>query len=178
MRRRGSRTHDPDGPIGAGSSDPKVARRQPWNLLQDHEMADGMNATKSREGIEPPTRGFSARFRRFQGFINQSLAASCRPLPRHSKAQSWHTQSELVTPPSQLALVTRDAPRSLTLVKHLWFLGHNLPVFPNVIGVPCIRAIHPRLNRRITSARGTSWPPCLTRLAILLNASWGEASRM
>src|ERR1700686_3400962 len=51
----------------------------------------------AREGIEPPTRGFSARFRRFQGFINQSLAASCRPLPRHTKAQSWHTHSELVT---------------------------------------------------------------------------------
>ena len=51
----------------------------------------------AREGIEPPTRGFSARFRRFQGFINQSLAASCLPLPMHTKAQSWHTQSKLVT---------------------------------------------------------------------------------
>jgi len=51
----------------------------------------------AREGIEPPTRGFSVRCRVFQGFINQSLAASCRPLPRHTKAQSWHTQSELVT---------------------------------------------------------------------------------
>jgi hypothetical protein len=48
-------------------------------------------------GREPPTRGFSAVSRVFQGFINQSLAASCRPLPRHTKAQSWHTQSELVT---------------------------------------------------------------------------------
>ena len=84
-----------------------------------------------REGIEPPTRGFSARCRVFQGVINQSLAASCRPHPRLTKAQSWHTQSELVAPPSQLALVNRDAPRSLTLVKHLWFLGHNLAVFPN-----------------------------------------------
>ncbi len=52
--------------------------------------------------------------------------------PFHGAPQSWHTQSELVTPPSQLALVTRDAPRSLTLVKHLWFLGHNLAVLPNV----------------------------------------------
>jgi len=51
----------------------------------------------AREGIEPPTRGFSGVSRGFQGFINQSLAASCRPLPRHTKAQSWHTQSELVT---------------------------------------------------------------------------------
>src|ERR1700675_1385905 len=33
----------------------------------------------------------------FQGLINQPLAASCRPLPRHTKAQSWHTQFELVT---------------------------------------------------------------------------------
>jgi hypothetical protein len=49
------------------------------------------------EGIEPPTRGFSVIFRGFEGFINQSLAASCRPLPRLTKAQSWHTQSELVT---------------------------------------------------------------------------------
>jgi hypothetical protein len=51
----------------------------------------------AREGIEPPTRGFSARCRGFRGFINLSLAASCRPLPRHTKAQSWHSQSELVT---------------------------------------------------------------------------------
>jgi len=40
---------------------------------------------------------FSARFRRFQGFTNQPLAASCRPLPRHTKAQPWYTQSALVT---------------------------------------------------------------------------------
>src|ERR1035438_8669485 len=51
----------------------------------------------TREGIEPPTRGFSVFFRGFEGFINQSLTASCRPLPRLTKAQSWHTQSELVT---------------------------------------------------------------------------------
>src|SRR5450631_1425467 len=51
----------------------------------------------SMEGIEPPTRGFSGFFRGFEGFINQPLAASCRPLPRPTKAQSWHTQSELVT---------------------------------------------------------------------------------
>jgi hypothetical protein len=49
------------------------------------------------EGIEPPTRGFSVIFRGFEGFINQSLTASCRPFPRLTKAQSWHTQSELVT---------------------------------------------------------------------------------
>jgi hypothetical protein len=29
----------------------------------------------AREGIEPPTRGFSVIFRGFEGFINQSLAA-------------------------------------------------------------------------------------------------------
>src|ERR1022692_2662712 len=51
----------------------------------------------AREGIDPPTRGFSVICRGFEGFINQSLAASCRPLPRHTKAQSWHTQSQLVT---------------------------------------------------------------------------------
>jgi hypothetical protein len=51
----------------------------------------------AREGIEPPTRGFSAADGLFQGFINQSLAASCRPLPRHTKAQSWHTKSQFDT---------------------------------------------------------------------------------
>jgi hypothetical protein len=66
----------------------------------------------AREG-EPPTRGFSARFRRYQGFINQPLAATCRPLLRHTKAQSWHTRSELVTPPSQHPFVDRVAPRSI-----------------------------------------------------------------
>ena len=50
-----------------------------------------------REGIEHPTRGFSGVSRGYQGFINQSLAASCRPLPRHTTAQLRHTQSELVT---------------------------------------------------------------------------------
>jgi hypothetical protein len=84
----------------------------------------------AREGIDP-TRGFSARSRRFEGFINQPLAASCRPLPRHTKAQSWHTQSELVAPSSQLWLVAirRDLDQH---VKHLWLLGHDLAVFPNV----------------------------------------------
>jgi hypothetical protein len=51
----------------------------------------------AREGIEPPTRGFSVSFRGFQGFVNQPLAASCRPLPRHTKAQSWHTKSQFDT---------------------------------------------------------------------------------
>ncbi len=87
---------------------------------------------RGREGIEPPTRGFSGVSRDHQGFINQSLAASCRPPPRHTTAQSRHTQSELVTSPSQLALVDRDAPRTVTLVKHLWLLGHDLAVLPDV----------------------------------------------
>ena len=51
----------------------------------------------AREGIEPPTRGFSARCRVFEGFNNQSLTALATPLPQHTKAQSWHSQSELVT---------------------------------------------------------------------------------
>src|SRR5271169_3219217 len=62
----------------------------------------------AREGIEPPTRGFSAADRVFRGFNNQSLAAACQPLPRHTKAQSWHTQSELVTNTAQQF---RPAPR-------------------------------------------------------------------
>jgi|SRR5580658_2180523 hypothetical protein len=68
----------------------------------------------AREGIEPPTRGFSARCREFQGFIDQPLAATCQPLPRHTKAQSCHTQSEFVTLPSQLAFVDCEALRSTT----------------------------------------------------------------
>jgi hypothetical protein len=68
---------------------------KPGEGLNGHRQRSGCSSV--REGIEPPTRGFSARCRVFQGFINQSLAASCRPLPRHTKAQSWHTQSELVT---------------------------------------------------------------------------------
>jgi hypothetical protein len=31
------------------------------------------------------------------GAHNQPLAALASPLPRYTKAQSWHTQSELVT---------------------------------------------------------------------------------
>jgi hypothetical protein len=50
-----------------------------------------------REGIEPLTRGFSVSFRGIMGLINQSLAALANPLPRLTKAQSWHTKSELVT---------------------------------------------------------------------------------
>src|SRR6266403_1534341 len=73
-----------------------------WTSLEGEMVA--------REGIEPPTRGFSVIFRGFEGFINQSLAASCRPLPRHTKAQSWRTQSELVTSPAQLAWPTANAP--------------------------------------------------------------------
>src|SRR5579863_7609687 len=44
----------------------------------------------AREGIEPPTRGFSVFFQGFEGLINQSLTALANPLPRHTKAQSWH----------------------------------------------------------------------------------------
>jgi hypothetical protein len=51
----------------------------------------------ARGGIEPPTRGFSVRSRRFQGFINQSLAALASPVPSLTKAHSWHTQFELDT---------------------------------------------------------------------------------
>src|ERR1019366_9670471 len=69
--------------------------------VRHRRWARGVAAIRSvarcREGIEPPTRGFSVNFRGFEGFINQSLAVSCRPIPRHTKAQSWHTQSELVT---------------------------------------------------------------------------------
>jgi hypothetical protein len=32
---------------------------------------------------------------------NGTLASACQPLPRHTKAQSWHTQSEFVTNTAQ-----------------------------------------------------------------------------
>src|SRR5271167_813465 len=71
----------------------------------------------AREGIEPPTRGFSAADRVFQGFINQSLTALATPLPRRTKAQSWHTQSELVT---FLAQRPRDLNLARPLVRTLY----------------------------------------------------------
>ncbi len=51
----------------------------------------------AREGIEPPTRGFSGRFLGFEGFTIQPLTALASPLPRHTKAQSWHTKSQFDT---------------------------------------------------------------------------------
>src|SRR6266404_2403251 len=58
----------------------------------------------ARGGIEPPTRGFSVRSRRFQELINQPLAALASPDPSLTQAQSRHTQSELVTFPAQRRL--------------------------------------------------------------------------
>src|ERR1700730_18402520 len=51
----------------------------------------------ARGGIEAPTRGFSVCWRTFEGLINQSLATLATPLPRPTKAHSWHTHFELVT---------------------------------------------------------------------------------
>jgi hypothetical protein len=62
--------------------------------VRDSQPIDWMVA---REGIEPPTRGFSVIFRGFEGLINQSLTALATPNPRPTKAQSWHTQSDLDT---------------------------------------------------------------------------------
>ncbi len=64
--------------------------------------------------------------------MNQSLTALATPLPKYTKAQSWHTQSELVTSWAQLPIVERDARLTTTLARHLWLLGHNLAVFPDV----------------------------------------------
>ena len=47
--------------------------------------------------MNPRRADFQSFFRGFEGFINQSLTALADPLPRLTKAQSWHTQSELVT---------------------------------------------------------------------------------
>jgi len=55
--------------------------------------------------------------------------------PFHGALQSWHTQSELVTSPAQndeLALADCDTQRTARIVKHLWLLGNDLAIFPNV----------------------------------------------
>jgi len=120
--------------------------------------ADKPSEFKAGRELNPRHADFQPAF---GGLGCLPLMQQNRPLPRHTKAQSWHTQSELVTPPSQLALVTRDAPRSLTLVKQLWFLGHNLAVFPNVIGVPCIRAT----SRAVRAARRIPRPTPAAKLS-------------
>ncbi len=51
----------------------------------------------ARGGIEPPTRGFSVRSRRFQELINQPLATLASPDPSLTQAQSRHTQSQFGT---------------------------------------------------------------------------------
>ena len=58
----------------------------------------------ARGGIEPPTRGFSDRCRLFWGLANQPPAALASSLPSHTKAHSWHTQSEVVTFPAHRSL--------------------------------------------------------------------------
>jgi hypothetical protein len=91
------------------------------------------------------TRGFSVRCWRFPGFINQPLAASCRPLPRHTKAQAWHTQSELVTNAAQhfrtaelhvRPVATRQVlpchRRSALCVHGVITSAHHFAVFPDV----------------------------------------------
>jgi hypothetical protein len=60
--------------------------------------AGGVGGAATTAGFRGRT-GAGARW--FAGFANQPLAASCRTLPRHTKAQSWHTQSELVGSPSR-----------------------------------------------------------------------------
>jgi len=51
----------------------------------------------ARGGIEPPTRGFSVRYRWFSGLCNQSLTALASPDPSVTMTQSRHTQSEFDT---------------------------------------------------------------------------------
>ena len=55
----------------------------------------------ARDGIEPSTRGFSVFFSGSWGIINQPLAALASPGPRHTMAQSRHTQSDFDAIPSR-----------------------------------------------------------------------------
>src|SRR5215472_4019414 len=50
----------------------------------------------ARGGIEPPTRGFSVRYRPFRQLINQPFAALAPPRPKLTTAQSRHSKFELV----------------------------------------------------------------------------------
>src|ERR1700728_4607602 len=63
----------------------------------------------ARGGIEPPTRGFSVRYRPVSGFTNQSLTALAIPHSRLTTAQLRHTQSELDTVLGQRRVATLRA---------------------------------------------------------------------
>ncbi len=98
------------------------------------------NARKSlillvaREGIEPPTRGFSGVPGGYQDFINQSLASDLPPLPWLIKAQSWHTKSEFDTGPSLGDSSRRiEPPDGLPQLALLYgYFATTLPFFPHI----------------------------------------------
>src|SRR5205814_6783184 len=64
--------------------------------LPNAQVSDTQYLIVPRGGIEPPKRGFSIRGRGFWGLNIQPIAALASPLPSHTKARSWHIQSELV----------------------------------------------------------------------------------
>jgi hypothetical protein len=124
----------------------------------------------AREGIEPPTRGFSAASRGFHGFINQSLAASCRPLPRHITAQLRHTQSELVTSLAESGMRECAAHHHSQNLTASWLQPYHLPKRKSAF-----RACVPLLGQceRLDASHGRHRKQSsLASLAIYVEWSW------
>jgi hypothetical protein len=90
-----------DEPSASHRQDTFIAARRQIGRMSVPAASCSMVA---RGGIEPPTRGFSDRSRRFQGLLDQSLATLASPVPSLTKAQLRHAQSELVTFPAQRRL--------------------------------------------------------------------------
>src|SRR5580700_10530820 len=108
----------------------------------------------ARGGIEPPTRGFSVRRRRFQGLSNQSLVALASPDPRHTTAQLRHTKSEVVTISAHPDLARRERfviPCPGSLPRSRWCPRE---VHTRATGQRCpARDLNRRGDRKLESAR-------------------------
>ncbi len=96
----------------------------------------------AREGIEPPTRGFSGVSGGLEELINQPLTALATPLPPLTMAQSWHTKSEFDTDSSLVIRRGESSHLSGCLSSPCCSDLLRRPCrFPHTyIGVPCMRA--------------------------------------
>jgi hypothetical protein len=100
------------------------------------------------ERIESATRGFSAISRWIEEFINQALTAIATRLLRHTKAQSWHAYSEVVTYMAQHFRTPIHINRAIRALREVGrpfedaWLQHITPVhwnFINLTGNYCWR---------------------------------------